>query len=239
MKDFLARRYDAANKLLNLSNIVDDQEILKSGMFATEATQKKFFPALMIVCDDMLETQEAKEAAIQSVTLSGNGLSNLNSVYKLCWQLNHIKNLDLSNNAFSTLESLKPWKQRFKNLEHIIVDPFPIPAWEEELTSWFPRLKIINDIQVRGNNNNNTNNTLSTAPANNSSVPTPISTPTPNITANPEQQRKEEMILYVQQQTNLKREYALQCLEAAQWNIEQAGVLFTQSQPTLPPEAYN
>ena len=71
MEGFLGRRYDAANKLLNLSTIASDSEILQSGMFATEGAQKKFFPALMIVCDAILETQEAKEQAIHSVTLSG------------------------------------------------------------------------------------------------------------------------------------------------------------------------
>lgn len=249
MKDFLARRYDPANKLLNLSDITGDKEVLEAGMFKSEATQKKFFPALMIVCEDMLETQEAKEAAIESVTLSNNNLQNLNAVYKLCWQLNHIKNLDISNNAFASIDALRPWKQRFKNLEHLIVDPFPSAGWEEELTSWFPKLRILNGTQVRGveTDDDLTAQDVPAVPTQAAVVPVvPVVTaetpavPVATENISPEEaQRRQEMLLYVQQETNLTQEYAIQCLEASGWNIEEAAALFTKTQATLPPEAFN
>lgn len=247
MKEFLGRRYDANTKLLNLSTIASDQEIIESGMFATEGAQKKFFPALMRVCDAMIPDPEAREAAIESVTLAGNGLQNTHVVYTLVHTFRHIKNLDLSNNAFASLSALQPWKGRFRNLEHLVVDPFPAAGWEEELTSWYPKLQLLNGIQVRGggapNHNpgngnthvsNNNNNNLH----NNAALQPPMANTPPPIT-DPDLQRKEEMILYVQQQTNLRRDYAVQCLEAGGWNIDQAGVLFTQSQATLPADAYN
>ncbi|CAN9305152.1 hypothetical protein AA0113_g4798 [Alternaria arborescens] len=234
MEGFLGRRYDAANKLLNLSTIAGDQEILQSGMFASEGAQKKFFPALMIVCDAILETLEAKEQAIHSVTLAGNNLQNTHAVYQLCNHFRHIQNLDLSNNAFATLDALKPWKGRFRNVEHLIVDPFPTPNWEDEIISWFPKLKILNGNQVRPDAAVANNNAANAQQIPSSTTPTPIPT-----TIDPEQQRKEEMILYVQRETNLKRDYAIQCLEAGQWNIEQAGALFAQSRESLPAEAYN
>lgn len=243
MKEFLGRRYDQSTKLLNLSTIAQDPAIIESGMFSTEGAQKKFFPALMKVCDSMLETPEAKEAAIESVTLAGNGLQNTHVVYTLVHTFRHIKNLDLSNNAFASLGALQPWKGRYRNLEHLIVDPFPAPGWEEELTSWFPKLKILNGIPVRGATNGPTphhNNSSTPVPVANNLPPQqqqpPLSgTPVPDA----ELQRKEEMILFVQQATNLKRDYAVQCLEAGGWNIDQAGALFTQSQASLPAEAYN
>jgi nuclear RNA export factor len=246
MEGLLSRRYDASNKLLNLSAIASDQEMLQSGMFSSEGAQKKFFPALMIVCDAILETQEAKEAAIHSVTLAGNNLQNTHAVYQLCNHFRHIQNLDLSNNAFTTLDTLKPWKGRFRNVEHLIVDPFATPGWEDEIISWFPKLKILNGNQVRPDNNaaaanNNNNNNSNNMPMQSQGGMPPQSTtpvPTPAI-ADPEQQRKEEMILYVQRETNLKRDYAVQCLEAGQWNLEQAGALFAQNRDALPAEAYN
>ena len=233
MEGFLGRRYDASTKLLNLSTIASDQEILQSGMFASEGAQKKFFPALMIVCDAILETQEAKEQAIHSVTLAGNNLQNTHAVYQLCNHFRHIQNLDLSNNAFATLDALKPWKGRFRNVEHLIIDPFPSMNWEDEITSWFPKLQILNGNQVRPGAaaNNNHTNAQQTPP---SVTPTP-----PPAFVDPEQQRKEEMIAYVQHETNLTRDYAVQCLEAGQWNLEQAGALFAQSRDSLPAEAYN
>lgn len=64
-------------------------------------------------------------------------------------------------------------------------------------------------------------------------IPT-TSQPTPTF-----DQQKEEMIAYVQTATNLKRDYAIQCLEAGEWDLNRAGELFTQSQASLPPDAYN
>ncbi|KAI0580185.1 TAP-C multi-domain protein [Pyrenophora tritici-repentis] len=238
MEGFLTRRYDAPNKLLNLSTIASDQEILEAGMFATEGAQKKFFPALMIICDAILETQEAKEQAIHSVTLAGNNLENTHAVYQLCNHFRHIQNLDLSNNAFATLDALKPWKGRFRNVEHLIADPFPSMDWEDEITSWFPKLKILNGTQVRPSASATDKHTT-----NAQQIPPPSVTPTPPLPApefaDPEQQAKEEMIAYVQRETNLTRDYAIQCLEAGQWNLEQAGALFTQSRDSLPAEAFN
>lgn len=239
MKDFLGRRYNPQAKLLDLSTIAADQEIIESGMFATEGAQKKFFPALMKVCDAMLDTPEAKEAAVESVTLAGNNLENTHVVYTLVHSFRNIKNLDLSNNRF-TIQSLQPWKGRFRNLEHLVVDPMQTPGWQEELISWFPRLKLLNGNQIRPDNNTNTiDNNNNIAPQSTTPVPSGTNISTPGMMVDPDQQRKEEMVLYVQQQTNLKRDYAVQCLEAANWNIGQAGVLFQQSQGTLPPDAYN
>jgi nuclear RNA export factor len=237
MEGFLGRRYDAATKLLNLSIIASDQEILQSGMFATEGAQKKFFPALMIVCDAILETQEAKEEAIHSVTLAGNNLQNTHAVYQLCNHFRHIQNLDLSNNAFATLDALKPWKGRFRNVEHLIVDAFPSLGWEEEIVAWFPKLRLLNGNQVRPDNNSAPN----AAPQQQAQSIPQSTTPTPVAPAimDPEQQRKEEMVQYVMRETNLKRDYAVQCLEAGQWNLEQAGTLFQQSRESLGPEAFN
>jgi nuclear RNA export factor len=240
LKGFLQRRYDPSTKLLNFSAIATDEEVAKSGMFRQESTQKKFFPALMVVCDDMLETREAKEAAIESITLCGNNITNLNVVFDLCKTLNHIKNLDLSGNAFNSVNALKPWKGRFRKLEHLIIDPFSNIGWEEELTSWFPKLKILNGIQVRadkpaaGDASMVTDAPIAAEPTSTTGTPTP--TPTLNSTFN---QQQEEMIAYVQTATNLKRDYAVQCLEAGGWDLNRAGELFTQSQPTLPADAYN
>jgi nuclear RNA export factor len=230
LEGFLGRRYDPTTKLLDLSAIALDEAVRRSGMFDNERTQKKFFPALMVVCDKMLPTRDQKIAAIESVSLANNNVPNLNVIYELVKSLNHIKNLDLSGNAFASLLPLKPWKNRFKSLEHLIVDPFPEAGWEDELTAWFPRLRILNGKQVRPD-------------ADTSQAPAAValaysSTPAATPVNTEEQQKKEEMIAFVQQATNLNRDYAIQCLEAGQWDLQQASDLFAQSRHTLPPNAF-
>jgi nuclear RNA export factor len=236
LEGFLGRRYNADTKLLDLSRIASDEAVLRSGMFENERTQKKFFPALMVVCDTMLPSREQKIAAIDSVSLANNNVPNLNVIYELVKSLNHIKNLDLSGNAFATLGPLKPWKNRYKSLEHLVVDPFPEIGWEEELVDWFPRLRFLNGKEVRPDPNAPQAPVLPTvnvsAPAPNNFAPTP-----PQL--NPEEhQKKEEMIAFVQQATNLNRDYAVQCLEAGNWDLQQASDLFAQSKATLPPGAF-
>ncbi|KAL5121271.1 nuclear mRNA export, poly(A)+RNA binding protein [Pleosporales sp. CAS-2024a] len=237
LEGFLGRRYDPSTKLLDLSSIASDEQVLKSGMFNSETTQKKFFPALMVVCDTMLPSREQKIQAIDSVSLANNNVPNLNVIYELVKTLNHIKNLDLSGNAFANLAPLKPWKNRFKSLEHLIIDPLPDMNWEEELTEWFPKLKILNGKQVRPDaaaplpiDARQQQQQQPVAPA---AVPSLGGSATPALT--PEQ---EQMILYVQQATHLTRDYAVQCLEAGNWNLEQASHLFTQNRASLPPDAF-
>jgi nuclear RNA export factor len=239
LEGFLGRRYDPNTKLLDLSSIAADEEVLKSGMFDSEKTQKKFFPALMIVCDEMLPSRAQKIEAIDSVSLANNNVPNLNVIYDLVKSLNHIKNLDLSGNAFASLGPLKPWKNRFKSLEHLIINPFPEPNWKDELIDWFPRLRILNGKQVRPDTN--TQQQTPAAAANvapTQCAPNAIPAATPPAITPEEQQKKEEMILFVQQATNLNRDYAIQCLEAGQWDLQQASDLFAQSRQTLPPNAF-
>jgi nuclear RNA export factor len=47
------------------------------------------------------------------------------------------------------------------------------------------------------------------------------------------------MIVHVCAATNLKREVAIQCLQAGSWNLEAAAALFTAQKDTLPPDSFN
>ncbi|KAJ4287245.1 nuclear mRNA export, poly(A)+RNA binding protein [Kalmusia sp. IMI 367209] len=240
LKGFLFRRYNPEGKLLNLSTIAEDEEVAKSGMFNSEATQQKFFPALMVICDQTLKSAEEKRDAIHSVTLSGNNLPNLDVVRNLANTLPHIQNLDLSGNKFASIRDLKPWKNRFRSLEHLIVE-ITEPGWEEELVSWFPKLRILNGQQVRPDPVAPIPTSSTTAPSAAPAVApavaaavAPPAAPAPGFT-----QEQEAMVTYVMEQTNLKREMAVQCLEAGKWNIEAAAQLFQATKDTLTPDSFN
>jgi hypothetical protein len=220
LRAFIERRYFVTEKLLNLSTIADDEEIAKSGMWDSAETQMKFFPALMIVCNDLLKTAEEKRDKIHSVTLSGNNLPNLGVVHNLATTLPHIKNLDLSGNKFASIRDLKPWKNRFRQLEHLIVE-IEQPGWEEELISWFPKLRILNAQQVRPD--------PTTPPA----AAAPVAEPASGLTT-----EQEAMVAYVQKETNLKRQVAIQCLEAGNWNIDAAAQLFLAQKDALPADSF-
>lgn len=77
------------------------------------------------------------------------------------------------------------------------------------------------------------------------SVPAPVAAVAPEaapLSAQPSfpgfTQEQEAMITYVIEATRLKRELAIQCLEAGAWNIETAAQLFNAQKDNLPADAF-
>ena len=153
MTAMLSRRYDAQAKLLDLSALGADPEFVNTGMFESHSTESKFFPALMAVCSQQFESEQAKREAIVSVTLANNNLPNVKSVLDLGYTLPDIKNLDLSNNEMKNLEALDPWRRRFQSLQHLVLAGNPLensnPNYQQEVMGWYPSLRMLNNVQVR------------------------------------------------------------------------------------------
>ena len=153
LQNFLSRRYDPSSKLLNLSAIGQDQEMINTGVFATASTQSKFIPALMKVCENLFKSEQEKKDTVQSITLANNSLDSLVAVKELAPTFPDLLNLDLSNNQFSSLESLSGWKNKFRNLNHLILSDNPLeqnnPNYATELATWYPTLRILNNTQIR------------------------------------------------------------------------------------------
>ncbi|KAI9835188.1 MAG: hypothetical protein M1819_002558 [Sarea resinae] len=149
----LSRRYDPALKLLNLSALGTDSELVSMGMFQKESTQSKFFPALMKVCDTVFQTAQQKRDMVESITLSANELPNLTIVTTLSQTFPDIKNLDLSNNKFTSFRSLENWKKRFPHLDHLVLTGNPLttsePQYKDELMRWYPTLRFLDGNQIR------------------------------------------------------------------------------------------
>ncbi|KAI9873647.1 MAG: nuclear mRNA export, poly(A)+RNA binding protein, partial [Pleopsidium flavum] len=115
----LNRRYNSELKLLNLSSLGNDPELVKMGMFDTTSTESKFFPALMKVSDLIFNSPQQKREAVVSVTLADNMLSDIKSVTTLSQAFPDLKNLDLSNNKLKDLRSLDGWRWKFRHLDHL------------------------------------------------------------------------------------------------------------------------
>lgn len=153
LKSVLARRYNDDAKVLDLSNLGQDPQLVNIGMFGSTTTTSKFFPALMKVCDSVFATEQQKMEAVPSVSLAGNGLANLDSVTTLAQTFPNLKNLDLSKNQFKSIHSLDRWRMKFRKLEHIVLAGNPLvdsdPVLIAELMRWYPSLRHVGTTQVR------------------------------------------------------------------------------------------
>ncbi|CAF9908957.1 MAG: nuclear mRNA export, poly(A)+RNA binding protein [Alectoria fallacina] len=153
LKSVLSRRYNTDEKLLDLSQLGTDPELVNIGMFSTTSRESKFFPALMKICDSIFTTAHAKEEAVVSVSLANNALITIASVTTLSQTFPALKNLDLSNNKLKNLTALEGWRWKFRKLDQLILTGNPIeaevPKYKDDVIKWYPTLTLLNSIQIR------------------------------------------------------------------------------------------
>ena len=153
LRSVLERRYNMEAKLLDLAGLGQDEELKAQAIFDSKSTASKFFPAMMRVLELAFDTPQERDAAIESVSLSNNDLSDLTAVTTLSQTLPKLQNLDLSNNKFENLGALSNWRKRFYHLRHLILSNNPLeqnePNYAAEIVKWYPNLRMLNNIQVR------------------------------------------------------------------------------------------
>jgi nuclear RNA export factor len=154
LKAILANRYDGNLKLLNLSSLTQDAGLVEMGLGSLDGkVTSKLFPALMVVCDGLFDSSQAKREAIVSVSLAGNALTTVTAVTSLAQTFPGIKNLDLSGNNLTDLKSLEAWRWKFRTLENLVLTSNPIelqsPNYKNEIMRWYPKLQILNGVAVR------------------------------------------------------------------------------------------
>ncbi|KKZ60205.1 hypothetical protein EMCG_05127 [[Emmonsia] crescens] len=152
MMAFLGKRYSEPGKLLNLSQLGTDPDLLAMGMFDTTATESKFFPALMKICELTFDSPAKRRDLVQSVTLAQNKLPNVSSVTTLSQTFPDLKNLDLSNNQVKDIQGLLAWRWKFRELDFLDLTGNPIsaePNFKETMLKWYPRLRTLNNVPVR------------------------------------------------------------------------------------------
>lgn len=139
------KRYNAAEKFLDLSSLATDPDIQAGGLAASSA--EKVFRALFVVCEKaVFETREKRADMIQSVSFKGNGLNSVKEIIGAASTFYKIKNLDLSDNNFQKITDLTWWKNRFPGLEQIILagNPVDSPRTRDEVRKWYKNLQTYN-----------------------------------------------------------------------------------------------
>lgn len=152
LTQFLRARYLPEMKILNLSYVSQDSNLVSKGFFASVSTTSKFFQALMKVAKEL-------NLAVESVDLSGNGLSDLAAIVPLAYSFPSLRNLSLANNNIDKLKIFENWKNKLKYLRELIIAgnplvnkvnlPEDIITIKAEIMKCFPRLIILNGEFVR------------------------------------------------------------------------------------------
>ena len=149
---FLQRRYVPEEQCLHFEAYGEDEILKAIGIFNAATTKAKFFPALMKICDEIWDTPEKKVEGVTSVRLGNNKLSSVLEITTLAVTFPRLKNLDLANNDLTSIESLKHWRWKFRDLELLILSGNALaaePGIEETMRKWFPKLKLYNGTEGR------------------------------------------------------------------------------------------
>jgi nuclear RNA export factor len=152
MTAVLNKRYHQPTKVLDLSSLATDPDLVAMGLFNSTSTESKFFPALMRVWEMNFDNSEKSRAAVDSVTLANNRLANISPITTLSQTFPNLKNLDLSNNDFKDAQALEGWRWKFRQLEFLDLSgtPFSLdPSFKNTMLKWYPRLKTLNNTCVR------------------------------------------------------------------------------------------
>ncbi|GKZ19105.1 nuclear mRNA export, poly(A)+RNA binding protein [Aspergillus brasiliensis] len=152
MTTILGKRYTQPTKLLDLSKLGTDPDLLAMGIFGSTSTESKFFPALMKVWELNFDNATARREAVESVSLAHNQLANITAVTTLAQTIPDLKNLDLSNNEFKDAQSLIGWRWKFRNLEFLDLSNTPFsadPTFKDTMLKWYPKLRFLNNVEVR------------------------------------------------------------------------------------------
>ncbi|KAL4902323.1 hypothetical protein BDW74DRAFT_180824 [Aspergillus multicolor] len=152
MTAILGKRYYQDSKLLDLSKLGTDPDLVAMGIFGTTSTESKFFPALMKVWELNFDNTTARREAVESVSLADNQLANITVVTTLSQTFPDLKNLDLSNNNFADAQALIGWRWKFRKLQFLDLTGNPFssdPTFKDTMLKWYPELKVLNNTQVR------------------------------------------------------------------------------------------
>lgn len=152
LTQILGKRYDPTLRLLNLSALKQDPDLQQLGVFATPATESKFFPVLMKICDEVWDTPAKKSESVESITVANNQLASVLDITTLATTFPSLKNLDLSNNLIADFEGLKFWRWKFRDLEHLVLSNNPIDItldFKPTVMRWYPKLIQLNGVEIR------------------------------------------------------------------------------------------
>ncbi|KAK3996342.1 putative mRNA export factor mex67 [Cladorrhinum sp. PSN332] len=148
----LASRYNAEQKVLDLSALGADPVLGNLGTFDSQSLAQKSFKALVHLVGSQYTDPEEKREAIPAVSLARNDITDVEQVFSLAMSLPHLLRLDLTGNKLENLSKISKWKNEFRHLQELHLTGNAVttqPNYVTEIVKWFPSLQILDGQQVR------------------------------------------------------------------------------------------
>lgn len=145
LRVFFELRYNPQQKLLDLSRVQHDPMLVQKDFFKNASVLAKFFPALLAVIGGL-------GAAVSSVNLSENNLTDLLTVLTLAQHFPKLQNLLLQDNRIARAKVFDVWRNKLCHVRELIVTGNPVtnePDAKARIVKVFPRLVILNGEVVR------------------------------------------------------------------------------------------
>ncbi|KAL2020853.1 hypothetical protein VTK56DRAFT_7844 [Thermocarpiscus australiensis] len=152
LKEVLARRYNAEQKLLDLSALGADETLSSLGIFESARLAEKSFSALVHLASIEYQDPEEKRAAIQAISLARNDIQDVDQVNDLVLSFPHLLRLDLSDNRIVSVSKISQWQHEFRCLEELHLTGNPVvsqPNYLPQIIKWFPSLQNLDGRQIR------------------------------------------------------------------------------------------
>ncbi|KAL9617874.1 MAG: hypothetical protein Q9160_007362 [Pyrenula sp. 1 TL-2023] len=147
LTSFLNSKWNRVEKTLDLSYLFGESALQNMGVFGSESTKHKFFPALMKVCDSLWDSPKIKAEMVTGISLANNRAATVTIFSGLPPTFPQLKRLSLSNNELSNIESISPWRWKFRDLEELDISQnqlVEISSIRETLKKWYPKLRQVN-----------------------------------------------------------------------------------------------
>ena len=147
LNTILEARWNRVEKTFDLSNLIHDPALVNLGVFDHDSTTKKFFPALMKLCEDTIRDGPKHEMhnTVTAISLANNGMSSLVAVSSIAATFPRLRHLVLSNNNLR-IDDLGIWRWKFRDLVQLEVDNNPMVEQfnvRETLMKWYPKLQLL------------------------------------------------------------------------------------------------
>lgn len=148
----LGSRYNAQQKLLDLSALAADPTLLAMGAFESKPLAEKSFKALMRITATTYDNPAKIADAIQAVSLANNDILDVSEVFTLGPTLPRLRRLDLGNNKLQDFSKLSKWRHELRRLEelHLVGNPLTNqPNYPNQVIEAFPYLQILDGRRIR------------------------------------------------------------------------------------------